>query len=460
MGTFLLLLLGSGVAIGAWVAYVREQERIQQAWSTLAREAGLQFLAERRLVSGPMQPRVLVETRKKRVGQTNATFTVIEVSAPLAAENLMLSRENPLSRLGKLVGVDDVRTGDEVFDATVHVRGGVAIARAVLSAEVRGPLEALVREYALVLREGKLSVWLPGTCSSAPVMLHLVEAMRGVALGMAVDPAALDLELARRIETEINPSVRLALFEGAQGRSFDSPTTRGAAETLLLAQEPALRLAGAVHLKDAAAREVLRALVLGKDALEHRVAALHALIDDPHPYEEVQATLDDVLRRGRPELRVIALQGLVRAADATRIDAVRRCLARGDEALTVAALEAIRELGDASDTDALVALLSEESTQVQLAAVRALAEVGTVAAVEALLPHASSVLPFGALKTAALDAIRSIQSRAGPVEGGRLSLVGEESGGELSLAVEGGGLAIAEESDAPSRTRARGRESG
>lgn len=130
-----------------------------------------------------------------------------------------------------------------------------------------------------------------------------------------------------------------------------------------------------------------RAIRLARHA-ENPGPALAALVDSPHP-EVVWAALD--------------VLGTLRSAEAEE-----------------AALRALD--------------LPPPSGPVAQAAVRVLAQVGTVRAVAPLLEHADRRGVTGELDTAARDAVLRIQSRLGPVDAGRVSMLG---GGEVS--VTGGG---------------------
>ena len=74
---------------------------------------------------------------------------------------------------------------------------------------------------------------------------------------------------------------------------------------------------------------------------------------------------------------------------------------------------------------------------------RALGVIGTIGAVEAL--HALAQRSRGAVGDAARDAIRAIQAKLGPVDGGRISLATtDDLEGALSAA-GGGELAVADD---------------
>ena len=100
-------------------------------------------------------------------------------------------------------------------------------------------------------------------------------------------------------------------------------------------------------------------------------------------------------------------------------------------------------IAGASGEGDLLALLEHASPRVREAAVRALGEHGTVASVPSLVPLARRSLAQRGLARAAAEAISRIQGRTGGARGD-LSLAASEDG-ILSLAVEGGTLAVADQ---------------
>ncbi len=97
----------------------------------------------------------------------------------------------------------------------------------------------------------------------------------------------------------------------------------------------------------------------------------------------------------------------------------------GNDASSVveAVARALGQLVHRESEPVVVKLLEHEGNEVRVAAAQALGTLGTVAAVEPLLAQTSGVLKDATLKRAAQQAISSIQSRLGPVEMGRLSLL-------------------------------------
>jgi HEAT repeat protein len=124
--------------------------------------------------------------------------------------------------------------------------------------------------------------------------------------------------------------------------------------------------------------------------------------------------------------------------------------ASSDASIAEAVARALGKLAQRESEPVVMKLIEHEANEVRVAAAQALAAFGTVAAVEPLLAQTSGVLKDATLKRAALQAISSIQSRLGPVEMGRLSLLEPAPlEGALSIAEEATGAGALSMADEP-----------
>jgi hypothetical protein len=123
-----------------------------QAWAEAARQLGLEYQAGGLLQPGRIRGvhrgvRVAVDAVRRGGGRNDRSLTRYRVWFPVPLGlGLHVSREGLLSRLGKLMGLEDVRTGDDRFDAALMVRGADADAvRRFLTPDRRLRIELLVR---------------------------------------------------------------------------------------------------------------------------------------------------------------------------------------------------------------------------------------------------------------------------------------------------------------------------
>jgi hypothetical protein len=158
-------------------------------------------------------------------------------------------------------------------------------------------------------------------------------------------------------------------------------------------------------------------------------------------------TIAHLLRRPPGEPQDALARGATADPNARfRLRCLDALVERWPDSEPVEIVRALVALQVSESEPALVAALGLEPAPVRRAAAVALGDVGTLAAVDPLLRSAEGLLTSRALKEAAREAVRKIQGRAGPAETGRLSLAaGTEGEGALSLAPDGGALAVADE---------------
>ncbi len=124
----LLIVLGFA-ALTVVIVYLTIVTR-RQAWSQLAERANLQFnrgnfVSHGLSVSGVYQGHNLtLDTFSRSAGRSSATYTriVLNLNQP-ANLDLTLSTEGLFSKVGKLLGMQDIQAGDEALDQRYMIKG-------------------------------------------------------------------------------------------------------------------------------------------------------------------------------------------------------------------------------------------------------------------------------------------------------------------------------------------------
>lgn len=437
VGAFFLLL-----AFAVFYKTRRLGEPGTRGWAEAASRLNLTVSRDERLQALVKRERIQVDVRRREQGGREVFSTLVRVRAPPIAAALTIRGESRWTRVQKLVKGEDVLVQDEDFDRRVHVQGDVATVVSLLDESLRSPLLRFIECDGGELDGGELCAELPGVVRDARRLTAVVENLVALRKAMTVNPREIEERLAQNATHERRAEVRLRNLQLLVVRDGKGPLTRTTATKLLRDRDGRVRLAAARLLLDGDSFHVLGELVQSRSHPALREEAL-ALLLEYWSYGQCRPLINVALSTGTPGLGVIALGAVVRARDASHLQLVARCAGRDDPKLAAGAAQALGELGDTSYEPVLLPLLARESDDVKLAAVRALGLIGTVASVEPLLPLTSGLRLPGAVKEAARDSIRRIQSRIGPVESGRLSLVGEhDASGGLSLSLESGGLSL------------------
>lgn len=191
---FLLVLF---LFLGLWLIlrYLQFQaERISQSWQRLATELdfaykpapGPVFRHKSEEVEGVIDG---VKVRLTRYGLSpgfdSAIYTRWSADPdPKPTFVLYVHRRHSLSTLAKLLGYDDVETGDPGFDARFSVKSDDAgKVRELLTPEVRGKIEPL-RSAAVVINEGGVNVVWSGPIVETTELKGGLDALRAVLKAM------------------------------------------------------------------------------------------------------------------------------------------------------------------------------------------------------------------------------------------------------------------------------------
>lgn len=380
------------VAIVAW--FGREHEKkLQLAWANVAEQYGLDQNGKFDLAGKVGGFAVAAEIYSTGSGKNRQTWTKVTITGDLTRA-VALAAEGFFSR----VFGQDILVGDGAFDQAVKVQGDEAAALALLDHNTR-----------LAFQSAVTSGWsLEDGCWTLKARGRLGEELGArieVGLSLAELTKKGQSELPRRLLALVThdaiPSVRKRALSYLMSQYASSSATKAALEAALRDGEPAVRLMAAGRLGDLEVLDALTTTIAAEPPL--RVEALEAMVrhgaDDPR----TQARVSEWLERDPPQLfRKIALEAVARVA--------------------------------VPDAEArLIEALSAPDDDLKLAAMRSLAVVGTVHAVPSLIPYRDKLLAF-ALKGAAKDAILAIQARVAHGDAGALSLAGE--GGGLAMVAE------------------------
>lgn len=125
------------------------QRTLAQAWRPIAEELGLTLDLERYTMSGRCAG-MHVEVCTTQSGASYATTFTVAFDRALGL-GLKLERQGALSKLGSMLGMQDIQTGDRTFDERFIVKGNPEDAvRAALTAEVRQRLVTLQEQASML----------------------------------------------------------------------------------------------------------------------------------------------------------------------------------------------------------------------------------------------------------------------------------------------------------------------
>lgn len=146
-------LIFAGIVV-AIIAAVRNRNVYRTAWAAAAQELGITLEPGNFLSSPKMQGSVggLIVTVDTFSAGSNNTYTRYRVSYPSLGLGLNLSSENPLKRISRFFGVQDVIVGDSRFDDAFQVQAVSEEAiRSFLTPDRREALVRLIASYRSVV---------------------------------------------------------------------------------------------------------------------------------------------------------------------------------------------------------------------------------------------------------------------------------------------------------------------
>jgi HEAT repeat protein len=444
-------------------------------WRAAARAAGLSKIEE---TTNALTGRAgELQVRFSRYEDASARGTRLTVAGGLPQELTI----RPQSLGATVRGAHESEIGDAAFDRAAWVEGPPALARAVLDAEARRALGALLTGR--LEQPGRSTFWAfgrlekgvlrvdvpevtPGATNARRTWLRvedegvyretgshavagrdrLPEALQRV-LALArrlAAPPDVPQRLAENLKTEPDGGVRLQLVTTLTREFADSRLAR---EALLAAREDPdaqVRLRAGIAL-GTEGTDVLIHLADGEGADDATTEKAVAALGERLPVSQAVSILRGALRTRRTAtaracIGLLGARGEARGAAAM----LAKVLAVEEPELAAAAAAALGEAQQASAEGPLLAALDNPSPSVRIAAAQALGRAGTVAAI-ARLKHAEAEDP--PLRAAARQAIAGIRSRLPGAAPGQLSLARGEAG-QVSLATdEGGRLSLARGKD-------------
>jgi HEAT repeat protein len=460
-----ILGVGAFAAGGIFTFYfvaVRQARERAARWRAWAAEAGVTDLVERgdgvlRGTAGPFSVQI-----SDYVDEDVRTVRVAIWSTRLAT-GLRLRPEGPASMLG-FRDRKEIEIGDDAFDRIVSVQGLPALALALLDAEVRESVRALVGGRLIVpghrplwasgrLEEGVLRIDVPERSKAARSRAydsqqhevepagryyldgeHQLPQVLRAALDLAARlcrPADLPSRLAERIPGEPEARVRLKLLLTLLREFPEDPAAGRAALDARDDPDADVRVRAGIALGPAG-RAVLLGVAGGEGAEDATSARAVAALGDSLTLAQATDFLKKALRTQREATARTCLKALGRLGGPEAIRTLQQVLAVESglkrwprRALAIDAAAALADTGDPAVEPALLAALRSPSTLVAAAAAQALGRVGTVAAV---LPLREAEARDASLRSPARQAVAEIQARLGGAAPGQLSLAGGEAG--------------------------------
>jgi HEAT repeat protein len=317
--------------------------------------------------------------------------------------------------------------GDGDFDSTFVLTGPPAVVQALLDAETRNLLLSLAWTGSVALRGHELTLDIPSNGANQSLALKtFLETARRLDMPVELMP-----RLAVNARQDPLPGVRLQSLLLLSREFGQEPLTR---ETLGAAcgdpqAEVRLRAAlalGGAHLSVAA--EIAESPAVEDAASAMAISAL----GDRLPIERVRAILDHALRARRMRTAHECLDRLGRSGDPSAAGVLSKVLGIENGELAVHAARALAKTSSPDSERALVGALGRDVPELRDAAATALGRCGSVSAVWPL-KEAANKHTERAFQRASRQAIAQIQSRAGGVTPGQLSIAASEAG-QLSIA--------------------------
>lgn len=152
-----MLMVAVGVGILGFKFWQRSAARA--SWASVAERLGLAFDSSPSLTGSYRGRRVEVSTVYRGSGKSRHICTQVETTlAPYLNLGLKIYRQGLLQELGKLVGTQDIETGDAAFDAQFMIKGDDPdkVLR-LLDADTRSALAAYDQHFRLNLDDMHIS---------------------------------------------------------------------------------------------------------------------------------------------------------------------------------------------------------------------------------------------------------------------------------------------------------------
>lgn len=353
-----------------------------------------------------------------RIGGVRGDVTVSPTCDPFAFE---------------LSGV--IQTGDPDFDRTFEIAGPEELVRATFDDKTRRT--ALERTPRMAISKGQIELPLRDAPDGATLEI-LTRALLVLARRLSIRGDDFDGPICRVAATDPCAGVRRRCLAWLVACGAPDAAHVEALKPLLDDEDPEIRLFASQVIGEQACA-TLEALARDATCADRiRAAAFDGAVDFLASARRVALIADLVASSPPAALATELLRAIERDHLKRHAPFVRAHLDHADLHVRIAAAGAAGLVADASwVVDLIERLDDQESVVVEVCA--ALGCVGTAEAVNALRA-AADASSRRATREAALQAIASIQSRAG--EPGRLSVVGEDDAGAVSFAGDDGALSL------------------
>lgn len=432
MGTGVLT---AGLSIAGFVWWKR---KVDAAWGRVAARLGMEVQKRgwgQRAIAGKVGGHFLViDTFTRGSGKNAQTYTRFTLEGRGAFHpGLELKAESTWEGLKKVFAGEDVHLDDATFDAAVNVQGPEDELLAALDERARMAVLKLVSRRCQV-KDGKILFETAGVLRDPARMVALAQTLVAAADALRVPSVVHALQ--RNAKEDSNPGVRRRNLAALAMKYLDRQEARQALEDALSDPSAELRLYAASVLRTGPrVREVLDKLFdEARTLTDAQRGQVLQLLVECFPYETVAGRVAKALDLPSTAMRVAAVTAVGKARDSAPLLARPELAITTEAELGIALADALGRCAGAEGEKMLLDLLQSDAVAVKAAAAKALGLVGTVRSVEPLLPFTQGLFADGALKDAAREAIRGIQSRLGEAQAGGLSVVDGRAGeGGLSV---------------------------
>jgi HEAT repeat protein len=383
-------------------------------------------------VRGPLRVRVEQKALDKgEEGEPRRYETRIVVERREGVVPITLRRERR-GFLQRDLSAREIEIGDKAFDDDFHVTGPHVFVRALLDAETRRLLRALLVKIDLQVDRGSLSGTLPVTMpwplhewALARILGALLEAA-----GRLERPVDVARRLAENARRDPLPEVRLQNLLMLVREYPERPATDEALLTACADTSDWIRVRAATALGERG-RTTLLEVALRDPPDDAATAQAISVLGDRLTRERVSGILGRALRARQPGTVRACLEALASRGGGEGVEEIARVMSVEKGELAVAAADALGATGSALAEPPLVGALARDVAGLPRAAARALGRVGTAAAV-APLKEAEGRARDADFGRAARQAVAEIQARLPGASPGQLSIAAGEIG-TLSL---------------------------
>lgn len=439
------------VLIGLLISYAaKKREQWRGALKAVSDEFGLSyshgtFLKAAKATGSTAGFPLAVDSYTVSTGKSSQTFTRIVLTGAGKLPRLLLEKEGIGSSIKKAFVGEDIQIGDDRFDETIVLRGDDEDAVIYLDEETRDrAIDAVVS--GAKLKDGNIKLVRSGLVYDAPKLLRLVSQVVDLATSLHKNGQPIQNRLLATATGDPSRPVRRAALKLLLRSYPETPEAQQGARGGLDSSDPTIRLTAARALKEWDV--ITNALLDTQVPLTTRISAAQ-LIGSKSNSPRVAAALEQQLSRNDSEesLQTAVLAAMARMAYEPTVAQLSPYVTAESAQLRELVALHLRRLPGANAEPLLIGMLErEEEGDVLIRVAEALGQTGSIAAVEALLKHTKGVLVAGKVKEVCRASIKSIQERAGEVDGGRLSVV-EAEGGGLAVASQEGALGMVAENE-------------